>query len=214
MRVDVERHADGSVTETLGDDLRFLEKGLMSYWYHFAIMFEAVFILTAVDTGTRVGRFLLQEMIGKIIPKFTEKRWIPGIVVTSFLFTGAWGYLVFTGDITTIWPLFGMSNQLLAASALIIGTIMLLRMGKSKYSWITAVPGIAMAVTTLYAGYLNITTNYLPKGEYHLVVLSVIIMILVTIVFITAAMRAYDLLQIRRLVVDRYGDVVVQEVVE
>ena len=75
---------------------------LMSYWYHFAIMFEAVFILTAVDAGTRVGRFFLQEMIGKVIPKFGDKNWWPGIVVTSFLFTGAWGYLVYTGDISSI----------------------------------------------------------------------------------------------------------------
>ncbi len=189
-------------------------KGLMSYWYHFAIMFEAVFILTAVDTGTRVGRFLLQEMIGKIIPRFMEKRWIPGIVITSFLFTGAWGYLVYTGDISTIWPLFGMSNQLLAASALIICTTMLLRMGKLKYCWITAVPGIIMAFTTLYAGYLNITTNYLPKGNYLLAVLSVIIMILVMIVFVAAVSRWYDLLQIRQPVVDRHGDLVLQEVEE
>ena len=128
-------------------------------------------------------------MIGKVIPQFLEKRWIPGIIITSFLFTGAWGYLVFTGDITTIWPLFGMSNQLLAASALIICTIMLLRMGKSRYSWITAVPGIVMAFTTLYAGYLNITVNYLPKGDYLLTVLSIIIMALVCIVFATAVKR-------------------------
>ena len=189
-------------------------KGLMSYWYHFAIMFEAVFILTAVDTGTRVGRFLLQEMIGKIIPKFLEKRWIPGIIITSLLFTGTWGYLVYTGDITTIWPLFGMSNQLLASSALIICTTMLLRMGKLKYAWISAVPGIIMAFTTIYAGYLNITTNYLPKGNYLLAVLSVIIMTLVTIVFIMAIKRWYDLLQIRQPVIDRYGDLVLEEVEE
>lgn len=189
-------------------------KGLMSYWYHFAIMFEAVFILTAVDTGTRVGRFLLQEMIGKLIPKFLEKRWVPGILITSLLFTGTWGYLVYTGDITTIWPLFGMSNQLLASSALIICTAMLIRMGKFKYAWITAVPGIIMAFTTLYAGYLNITTNYLPKGNYLLAVLSVIIMTLVVIVFITAIKRWYDLLQIRQPVIDKYGDLVLQEVEE
>src|SRR5665811_1904355 len=100
-------------------------KGLMAYWYHFAIMLEAVFILTAVDTGTRVGRFFLQEMVGAFIPKFAEKRWIPGIVITSAVFTFFWGYLVYTGDISTIWPLFGMSNQLLASSALIIGTTMI-----------------------------------------------------------------------------------------
>jgi carbon starvation protein len=186
----------------------------MSYWYHFAIMFEAVFILTAVDTGTRVGRFLLQEMIGRVIPKFNEKRWIPGIVITSFIFTGAWGYLVYTGDIATIWPLFGMSNQLLAASALIIGTTMLIRMGKLKYVWITAVPGIIMAFTTLYAGYLNITVNYLPNGKYLLAVLSVIIMILITIVFFAAVKRWYDLLQLTKPITDRYGDIVLEAVEE
>ena len=108
-------------------------KGLMGYWYHFAIMFEAVFILTAVDTGTRVGRFFLQEMIGAFIPKFDDKRWWPGVIITSAIFTGCWGYLVYTGDISTIWPLFGMSNQLLAASGLIIGTTMLIRMNKAQY---------------------------------------------------------------------------------
>jgi carbon starvation protein len=189
-------------------------KGLMAYWYHFAIMFEAVFILTAVDTGTRVGRFMLQEIIGRAIPKFLEKRWVPGIAITSFLFTGAWGYLVYTGDIATIWPLFGMSNQLLASCALIIGTIMLMRMGKLKYSWMTAVPGIVMAITTLYAGYLNITTNYLPAGKYLLAVLSIIVMILVIIILFAAAKRCYDLLQMKNPVIDKYGDLVLEVVEE
>jgi carbon starvation protein len=170
-------------------------KGLMAYWYHFAIMFEAVFILTAVDTGTRVGRYLLQEMIGKVIPQFTEKKWIPGIVSTSFLFTLAWGYLVYTGDIATIWPLFGMSNQLLATCGLIVGTTMILRMGKAKYAWVTAVPGLLMVPVTMTAGYLNITANFLPKGLYLLVVLSVVLMILMTIVFIEAFRKWYELLQ-------------------
>ena len=79
-------------------------------------MFEAVFILTAVDTGTRVGRFFLQEMIGLAIPKFQEKHWWPGIISTSFIFTFAWGYLVYTGDISTIWPLFGMASSESCAS--------------------------------------------------------------------------------------------------
>jgi carbon starvation protein len=187
-------------------------KGLMSYWYHFAIMFEAVFILTAVDTGTRVGRFLLQEMIGKLIPRFLEKRWMPGIVITSFLFTGAWGYLVYTGDIATIWPLFGMSNQLLASSALIIGTTMIIRMGKVKYAWITAIPGIIMALVTMYAGYLNIVTNFLPKQKYLLASLSSIIMVLMAILFITAFKRWYELLQVRVPVTDQYGDLVLEVV--
>ncbi|WP_319587015.1 carbon starvation protein A [uncultured Desulfobulbus sp.] len=189
-------------------------KGLMSYWYHFAIMFEAVFILTAVDTGTRVGRFLLQEMIGKAIPQFLEKKWWPGIVITSLLFTGSWGYLVYTGDIATIWPLFGMSNQLLASSALIIGTTMIIRMGKARYAWITAVPGLFMAFTTLYAGYLNITTNYLPKNNILLAMLSAIIMALVAVLFTSTFFRWYELLQIEQSVTDRYGDMVLEVVEE
>ena len=189
-------------------------KGLMAYWYHFAIMFEAVFILTAVDTGTRVGRFFLQELVGKVFPKFNEKRWMPGIILTSLVFTGSWGYLVYTGDITTIWPLFGMSNQLLAASALIIGTTMIIRMGKKKYAWITAVPGIFMAITTMYAGYLNITTNYIPKEKYLLAVLSVIIMALVAIVLVSAFMRWNELLRIQKPVTDPHGDLVLEVVEE
>jgi carbon starvation protein len=184
-------------------------KGLMAYWYHFAIMFEAVFILTAVDTGTRVGRFLLQEMIGKAFPKFLEKRWWPGIIITSFIFTGSWGYLVYTGDIATIWPLFGMSNQLLASSALIIGTTMLIRMGKQKYAWITAVPGIFMAFVTMYAGYLNITLNYIPKGNVLLASLSIIIMALIVVVFAAAFKRWYELLQIKERMKDIWGDMVI-----
>ena len=91
---------------------------------------------------------------------------------------------------------------------------MLLRMGKLKYAWITAVPGIIMAVTTLYAGYLNITTNYLPKGNYLLAVLSVIVMVLIIIVLFAAAKRCYDLLQMKNPVKDRYGDFVLEVVKE
>jgi carbon starvation protein len=183
----------------------FLEH-LMAYWYHFAIMFEAVFILTAVDAGTRVGRFLLQEMFGKIIPKFGETRWIPGILITGVIFTSCWGYLVYTGDIATIWPLFGMSNQLLASSGLIIVTTMLIRLERTKYAWTTAVPGVFMAFVTVYAGYLNITENYLPKGNYVLAVLSVIIMVLMIIVFIVTFKRWYELLNIRTEVIDKWGE--------
>ncbi len=167
--------------------------GLMAYWYHFAIMFEAVFILTAVDTGTRVGRYLLQEMIGKVIPKFNEKKWVPGIISTSFLFTFAWGYLVYTGDISTIWPLFGMSNQLLATCGLLVGTALIMRMGKAKYAWITAVPGLFMIPVVMSAGYLNIVNNFLPKGLYLLVILSIVLMILMSEVFIEAFRRWYQL---------------------
>jgi len=188
--------------------------GLMAYWYHFAIMFEAVFILTAVDTGTRVGRFFLQEMIGAYIPKFSEKRWVPGIVITSAIFTFCWGYLVYTGNISTIWPLFGMSNQLLASSALIIGTTMIMRMNKVKYAWITAVPGILMAFITMYAGYLNIVGNFLPKKLHLLTALSVIVMVLMFIVFVGAIKKWLELLQIKTTVRDEYGEPVLEIVPE
>ena len=114
---------------------------LMAYWYHFAIMFEAVFILSAVDAGTRVGRFFLQEMVGKVIPKFADHEWVPGIAITSAIFTGLWGYLVYSGDISTIWPLFGICNQLLASVTLLIGTTVLLRLNKTRYAWMTGIPG-------------------------------------------------------------------------
>ena len=189
-------------------------KGLMAYWYHFAIMFEAVFILTAVDTGTRVGRFFLQEMIGKFIPKFLEKRWIPGIIITSFIFTFMWGYLVYTGDITTIWPLFGMSNQLLASAGLIIGTTIIIRLGNARYAWITAIPGLFMTFITMWAGYLNIMYNYLPKNQYLLAILSIVIMMLMVVVFVGAFRKWFELLQVKTLVVDPYGQKVLQIVQE
>jgi carbon starvation protein len=189
-------------------------KHLASYWYHFAIMFEAVFILTAVDTGTRVGRYMLQEMIGHVWPKMTEKGWMPGIVVTSFLFTGAWGYLVYTGDIATIWPLFGMSNQLLATCALIVATTMLIRLGRARYAWVTAVPGLFMIPVTMSAGFLNIRDNYLPKGDLLKVGLSVTLMVLMAIVFIEAFWKWYQLSRIHETVSDVHGDAVLVNVPE
>lgn len=184
-------------------------KGLMKYWYHFVIMFEAVFILTAVDAGTRVGRFLLQEMFGKVYPKFSEKNWVPGIMIAGGLFTLSWGYLVYTGDIRTIWPLFGMSNQLLASSALIIVTTMLIRMGKAKYMWVTAVPGVFLAFITMYAGYLTITGTFLPKELYLLATLACIVMAMMIVVMIGSFKRWYELLQIKERVQDVWGDMVI-----
>ncbi|MBK7791845.1 MAG: carbon starvation protein A [Betaproteobacteria bacterium] len=180
--------------------------GMMAYWYHFAIMFEAVFILTAVDAGTRVGRYLLQEMLGRVYPRFADNHWTPGVVVTSALFTGAWGYLVYTGDIATIWPLFGMANQLLASCALIVGTTMLIRLGKARYAWVTAVPALLVFPIVMWAGYLNVTTNFMPKNLYLLATLSVVLMVLITIVFVAAFRRWHSLLKIERSVTDNYGD--------
>ncbi len=184
-------------------------KNLMKYWYHFAIMFEAVFILTAVDAGTRVGRFLLQEMFGKIIPKFNETQWIPGIVITGGIFSFLWGYLVYTGNISTLWPLFGMSNQLLAASAMIIVTAMLIRMGKARYMWVTAVPGLFLGFVTMYAGYLNITDVYLPRKLYLLTILAAAVMVMMVIVIVGTFKRWIELLEIKERVQDIWGDKVI-----
>ncbi|HSW65076.1 MAG TPA: carbon starvation CstA 5TM domain-containing protein [Dissulfurispiraceae bacterium] len=174
-------------------------------------MFEAVFILTAVDAGTRVGRFLLQEMFGKVVPKFAERKWVPGVVITGALFTGSWGYLVYTGDIRNIWPLFGMSNQLLAASALIIVTSMLIRMGKVKYMWVTALPGLILASITMYAGYLQITMVYLAPGKenYLLATMACMVIVMIVIVLVACFKRWIELLSIKERVIDIWGESVI-----
>ena len=189
-------------------------KGMMAYWYHFAIMFEAVFILTAVDAGTRVGRYRLQEMLGRVYKPFADNSWTPGVVICSVLFTGAWGYLVYTGDISTIWPLFGMANQLLASCALIVGTTMLIRLGKAKYAWTTAVPALLVFPTVMWAGYMNVIGNFLPKGLMLLVTMSILLMVLITIVFIAAFRRWSELLKTKDTVTDAYGDKVLAIVTE
>jgi carbon starvation protein len=188
--------------------------GMMAYWYHFAIMFEAVFILTAVDAGTRVGRYLLQEMLGKVYKPFADNSWTPGVILTSALFTSAWGYLVYTGDISTIWPLFGMANQLLASCALIVGTTMLIRLGKAKYAWVTATPVLFVLPMVMWAGYLNVTGNFLPKNLYLLATMSIVLMVLMTIVFISAFRRWYTLLKIEEKVTDKFGDKVLELVAD
>jgi carbon starvation protein len=128
-------------------------KGLMAYWYNFALMFEALFILTTVDTGTRVARFLLQEMGGRAWKPLRVHSWMPGTLLTSLAVVAAWGALIYTGSILTIWPMFGVANQLLAAVALSVGTTILLKMGKSRYAAITFVPMLFMFSTTLTASY-------------------------------------------------------------
>ena len=179
---------------------------MMAYWYHFAIMFEAVFILSAVDAGTRVGRFFLQEMLGKIWPRWGDKNWWPGIVVTSFIFTGAWGYLVYSGDITNIWPLFGISNQLLAAVTLLIGTTVLLRMNKARYALLTGLPGAFMTVITFWAGIWLIRYQYLPNQKYLLVALSLVVMLMMLFVIIGTVRRWLVLLNEHTVTKDAYGD--------
>ncbi len=135
---------------------------LMSYWYHFAIMFEALFILTTIDAGTRVARFLLQEFLGNYYKPMADPAWLPGSVVTTAVIVVSWGYFIYTGSIRTIWPMFGTANQLLATVALAVATTFLVNMGKTRYALVTVLPMAFVAVTTLTAGWLNITTNFLP----------------------------------------------------
>ena len=135
---------------------------LMGYWYHYAIMFEALFILTTIDTGTRVARYVLQELLGKVHKPFTNTRWLPGNLVTTTLVVFAWGYLIYTGSISTLWPLFGTGNQLLATIALAVCTTFLINMGRAKYAWLTAVPMLFVGVTTLTAGVLSIKNIFWP----------------------------------------------------
>ena len=161
-------------------------EGAMSFLYHFAIMFEALFILTIIDAGTRVGRYLLQEVGGMVYKPLADANWIPGIIMTSALISFAWGYLLFGGSIASIWPLFGLSNQLLASMALAIGTTMLLRMGKAKYMWVTLIPLCFMFATAMTAGFYNIFEFYLPKGQMLLAGASVVMMVLITFVIVDA----------------------------
>ncbi len=137
--------------------------GLMSYWYHFAIMFEALFILTTVDAGTRIARFILQEALGKFYAPFARTNWLPGNLFTSFLVVLAWGYFIYTGTVSTIWPMFGVANQLLATLALAIGTSYLINHGKRKYIWITVAPMTFIGITTITGGIMNLFNIYIPQ---------------------------------------------------
>ena len=136
-------------------------KTLIAYWYHFAIMFEALFILTTIDTGTRVTRYMLQEVGGMAVPALREWRGVAPAVVFSALAVAGWGYFLMTGTVSAIWPMLGVSNQLLAAFALAIGTSVLINMGRARYVWCTLIPLAFMCVNTLTAGWMNLRVNYL-----------------------------------------------------
>lgn len=169
-------------------------KYLAGYWYHFAIMFEALFILTTIDAGTRVGRYLLQEMGGVFYKPLKDYTWWPGVIITGGLMSFTWGYLVYGGSVSTIWPLFGSANQLLASIALGIGTTFLINRGKAKYAWVTAVPMVFVAVTTITACYMNVINNFLPKGNMLLVTISVIIMLMAVAIFLDCFLKWYRIL--------------------
>lgn len=174
-------------------------RALVDYWYHFAIMFEALFILTTIDAGTRVARFLVGEFLGRAYEPFARHDWIPGAAVSSLLVVSAWGYFIWAGSISTIWPMFGIANQLLASLALAVGTTVIINVGRARYAWVTLLPMLFVATTTLSAGVLSVRDNFWPMAigpnaalhvqGYLNSILTVVMMVCVLVILASAAWR-------------------------
>jgi carbon starvation protein len=175
---------------------------LMAYWYHFAIMFEAIFILTTVDSGTRVGRFLLQEAGGRVWKKWGDTNWLPSALVSSGIMVALWAYFIWTGNISTIWPLFGVANQLLGSVGLAVATTILINMGRAKYAWVTFLPLCFLATSTLTAGYMSVRDNFWPLAvgpnpathvQGYVDSIAMVIMMVCSVVILASAARRWVL---------------------
>jgi carbon starvation protein len=173
--------------------------GLASYWYHFAIMFEALFILTVIDAGTRVGRYLVGEFLGRLDPRLANPNWLPAAALSTALVVASWAYFIWTGSISTIWPMFGVANQLMASIALAVGTTVIINAGKARYAWVTLVPMSFLSITTLTAGWMDVTRQFWPMAvgpdaSLHVQgllqsVLTVVMMVCVVVILVTAARK-------------------------
>ena len=179
---------------------------LLAYWYHFAIMFEALFILTTIDTGTRIGRFLMQELMGRFAPELGGSTSVPGGLIATFLVVAGWTYFILTGSISTIWPMFGIANQLLACAALSVATTIVLREAPRKiYAMVTLGPLLFVGTTTITAGVESIGMLYVPMARAaatHTIgvvnaVVTVLLLACILAIVIGSAMRWAKLLKER-----------------
>ncbi len=171
-------------------------RGLIGYWYHFAIMFEALFILTTIDTGTRIGRFMVQEFLGKVWKPLGDLDWLPASLFSTAVIVFGWAAFIWTGSVQTIWPMFGMANQLLALIALGIVTTVIINNGRSRYAVVTIAPMCFVASTTLTTAYREITLRYygwIQKGDVLKGTLNIgftlLLILCVTIIVVSAAAR-------------------------
>ncbi len=212
VEVDVAGRPGGAVSLAVGMASIFAAlpgmAGLMAYWYQFALVFEALFILTTIDTGTRVARYLVQEMGGRFYAPLRRMNWWPGVLASSGLVVGAWAYLIGTGSISTIWPMFGAANQLLGTLALCIGTTVLIKMRKAQFLWVTAVPMLFVGAITLTGSYemfglflakaATLTAGGQAFALYLDAVLVAIVALLAVIVLSDSIMQWYGYVVLKR----------------
>ena len=207
VEVDVSGRPGGAVSLAVGMASIFSGlpgmSGLMAYWYQFALLFEALFILTTIDAGTRVARYLVQELGGHAYDPLRQINWWPGVIGSSALIVGAWGYLIGTGTISTIWPMFGAANQLLGMLALCIATTVLIKMNKARYLWVTVIPMVFVGIITLTGCYelfgLFIHRALTGEGSQVLTmsinaVLVALVAVLAVVVLIDSAIKWYGYL--------------------